>query len=423
MRGDHAHEPRSFRGDQQPPRAHPKYVLFGHFGAGNWGNECTLHACLHAIRRLRPDALLTATSTTPADTRQRHGIECFGLCDAQRTGRTVRRKDKPAWRRLLQLMAAQPRQLAMMLRALRDADALVMTGTGMITDWGEGPLGLPFSMWQWALVARAVRCRVIFMSVGVEQVESRLARFWLRRALALATYRSFRDQHSRSRLERLGVRCERDPVFPDLAFTLPAPAAPDRASQWVVGLGVFSYRGRGAGGGEALAAYRAYIDKLGSFVKFLYERGHRVRLLIGDISDIPVAEEVLAWLRERALPAPLFEPATSVEQLLEQIAQTELVVGTRFHTILLGLRLGKPALSVSYERKNDVLMESFGLADYCQALDELDLDRMIAQFGQLEERAGQLAPHIIEHAAKVALQLDAQYRALFTPAESSCGEE
>jgi polysaccharide pyruvyl transferase WcaK-like protein len=358
---------------------------------------------------------LIATSTTPSDTSARHGVECFGLCDAQRTGSAVRPKDKPAWRRLLQLMAAQPRQLAVMLRALHGADALVMAGTGMITDWGEGPLGLPFSMWQWTLVARALRCRVIFMSVGVEQVESRIARVWLRRALALATYRSFRDAHSRARLVHLGMDDQSDLLFPDLAFTLPAPAARSEASQSVVGLGVFSYRGRGVGGDEALAAYRAYIDKLGQFVKFLYDRGHRVRLLIGDTSDLPVVADVLAWLRERALPAPLFDRATSVEQVLEQIAETRLVVGTRFHTILLGLRLGKPALSISYERKNDVLMESLGLAGYCQSLDELDLGRLIAQFRQLEERTSQLAPHIAEHVAKLAAELETQYRALFTP--------
>lgn len=412
MRGDHAHEPRS--GRDHLATAPTKYVFFGHFGAGNWGNECTLHAALLCLRRLRPDAQLTATSTTPTDTTRRHGVESFGLCDAQRDGRGVRRKDKPAWRRLLQLMAAQPRQLLVMVRALRSADALVMTGTGMITDWGEGPLGLPFSMWQWALVARALRCRVIFMSVGVEEIESWVARFWLRRALALATYRSFRDAHSRARLTRLGMHYEADPLFPDLAFTLPAPeVARVPASQRVVGLGVFSYRSRGEGSDEALAAYRAYIDKLGQFISFLYERGHGVRLLIGDVSDIPVAEAVLAWLRERALPAPLFEEATSVEELLQQIAQTDLVVGTRFHTILLGLRLGRPAVSVSYERKNDVLMESMGLAEYCQSLDEFDLQRLIAQYCQLEARAGELGPRIAEHAAGLAEQLETQYRTLF----------
>lgn len=415
MRGDHAHEPRSDPGDRSPALAQrTKYVFFGHFGAGNWGNECTLHACLHCVRQLRPDAQLTATSTTPTDTTQRHGVESFGLCDAQRDGRAVRRKDKPAWRRLLQLMAAQPRQLLVMLRALRSADALVMTGTGMITDWGEGPLGLPFSMWQWALVARALRCRVIFMSVGVEEIESRVARFWLRQALALATYRSFRDAHSRARLARLGMHYEADPLFPDLAFTLPAPPAPSAPpSQRVVGLGVFSYRSRGEGSDEARAAYLAYLDKLGQFIEFLYQRGHGVRLLIGDVSDIPVAEAVLGWLSERALPAPVFEEATSVDQLLQQIAQTDWVVGTRFHTILLGLRLGRPAVSVSYERKNDVLMESMGLAEYCQSLDELDLDRLIAQFSQLEARAGELGPRIAEHAAGLAQQLETQYRALF----------
>ena len=398
----------------RPPAGGPTIVFFGHFGAGNWGNECTLLACLKNVRRLQPDARFICLSSKPLDTLERYGEPVVGLLDFRRDMHDVRDKRRSRVVRLIQLVAAQPINFISMLRILRQSDAVVMTGTGMMTDWGEGPLGLPLSMWQWCATASALRCRVFFLSVGVERIEHPTSRHLLRRALGLADYRSFRDDHSRSQLVNAGIPVAEDPIYPDLAFSLPVPddllAGRKTGS---VAVGVFCHRSRGAASAEDLAAYRSYIEKLGRFVLFLLARNKSVRLVIGDISDVAVIDDLKTWLAPHNPPPIESEPAASVEEVLRQLAGAEFVVATRFHNVLLALHLGIPVLSIAYEGKNDSLMREAGLGDFCQSIDLLDVDKLIDQFCKLEAQSAQIVPQLTLRKEKFQRQLEEQYDKLF----------
>jgi polysaccharide pyruvyl transferase WcaK-like protein len=402
------------KGDGEATAAPPTVVFFGHFGAGNWGNECTLLACLQNIRSLHPQARFICLSSKPEDTEQRYGLPVVGLLDIRRDMKDVRSKQRSRPFRLLQLIAAQPINFVSMLRVLRKADTLVMTGTGMVTDWGEGPLGLPLSMWQWGALASLLRCRVLFLSVGAEQIEHPLSRRLLKRSLDLADYRSFRDDHSRKLLEHNGIPAANDPICPDLAFALPVSDSLRAARKpGTVAVGVFSHRSRGANSAEDMAEYRAYVEKLGQFVLFLLERKKRVRLVIGDVSDRAVIEDVKMWLAPHNPPPFESEPADSVEQILQQLAEAELVVATRFHNILLSLRMGIPVLSISYEGKIDALMAEMGLAEFRQSIETLDVETLIEQYCKLEAEAPQVAPQIAKRAEEFRQQVEEQNRRLF----------
>ena len=389
-------------------------LFFGHFGAGNWGNECTLQACLHHVHRLRPQAPLICLSTKPEDTLWRYGLPTVGLLDFKRDLRGSRDKSRPRMERLLKLMAAQPANIVHMVQTMREVDTLVMTGTGMITDWGEGPLGLPLSMFQWAALARAMRRRVLFLSVGVEQIESPVARELLRNALRLADYRSFRDEHSRSQLLAAGMHVEQDALYPDLAFSLPVPEVARSARKpGTVAVGVFSHKSRGVHHHTDMAEYRDYLEKMGRLVLHLLSRKKRVRLVIGDTSDIPVVEDLKAWLAARESAPFESEPAQSVDQVMAQLAEAEMVVATRYHNVLLALRMGIPVVSIAYEGKNDALMNTLGLGEYCQSIDTFELPALIEQVERMEAASQELAPRIAMQADVFRLQLDTQYARLF----------
>src|ERR1700733_5259765 len=55
-------------------RGDAKIVFFGHFGAGNLGNEATLQAILHNLRRLVPDAAFMCICTYPAPVASAYNI-------------------------------------------------------------------------------------------------------------------------------------------------------------------------------------------------------------------------------------------------------------------------------------------------------------------------------------------------------------
>ena len=75
------------------------------------------------------------------------------------------------------------------------------------------------------------------------------------------------------------------------------------------------------------------------------------------------------------------QPAASLRDVMEQIAETDLVVATRFHNVVCALKLARPTVSLGYARKNDVLLAEMGLGAFCQHVEAIDLDLLKTQFG------------------------------------------
>jgi len=389
-----------------------RIALWGNFGTLNLGNECTLAAAINNLRRRVPDAELISVCSEPDDVASRHGIVAVAM-GATEPCAAGSRSPKPlrAWRRLRLEVADWLRAL----RVTRQIRALLITGTGILTDHGEGTLGLPYHLFKWSLAAKLHGCKLLFVSVGVESITRPLARFFLKSALRIADYRCYRDEHSAALLRRAGFDTSRDPIFPDLAFSLPAPP-PSAAggAQRRVAVGIFNYRECGRGSAAAAAQYAAYLDRLCSFILWLLEHHYTVRVVIGDFAyDEEVRADLRARLQARGLDTEgasfADEPATSFEQLLAQLATVDLVIASRFHNVLLALLLGKPVVSVSYEAKNEALMRQMGLGHYCQTLDGLDLQRLIEQFLDLEKNAAALREIVAEQTAANRSRLELQY--------------
>jgi polysaccharide pyruvyl transferase WcaK-like protein len=394
-------------------------AFWGNFGTRNLGNECTLWAALYNARLRRPDASFVCFCREPEDAQARHGIPCFPL-NTPRPGPGPR----PSFVvRVLRRLQAEFRGWQEALRRTRETQLLVMTGTGMLTDEGEGPLGLPYDILRWAVAARLTGCRLVFLSVGVEALQHPLTRFFIRTALNLASFRSYRDVQSRERLLRVSFFRETDRVYPDLAFSLPTSLVPAPSAAQVpsrVGVGLYAYRDRGASGPEDLAHYRHYLDCLCEVVQALKSAGHPVRIVIGDNTyDEPVLEDVRVALRARGLTpgGSGFEdsPANSFEEVLTQLSQVDIVLASRFHNVLLGLFLGKPVVSLSYNEKNDALLKQMGLGAYAGSLEDFDVPRVLGQLSSLEAEAARLMPGVAEKAREYRQALETQYDSVFGP--------
>jgi polysaccharide pyruvyl transferase WcaK-like protein len=89
------------------------------------------------------------------------------------------------------------------------------------------------------------------------------------------------------------------------------------------------------------------------------------------------------------------------------------VVATRFHNVVAALLLAKPVLSIGYAAKNDELMADMGLAAYCPAIEELDVERLKEQLLRLRAEREEIAATIAARARAYRAALDAQHAALF----------
>jgi len=228
----------------------PAIGIFGHVGNKNLGDEAIVAAVIQNIRLRYPDANIYGFTTNPEDTTNRHKIAAFpirriavgaryqgndGGNESHLTSSTIAQQIKLALksvpivagflRRLLKtwhILSAVPWELKFLLHAYRNVkrvDLLIVAGSQQLIDYVGGPWAFPYTLFKWVLLAKAVKTKVAFVSVGAGPIQSPLGKFFARVSLGLSSYRSYRDESSRSFIETLGVSGQ-NAVFPDLVYSL-----------------------------------------------------------------------------------------------------------------------------------------------------------------------------------------------------------
>jgi polysaccharide pyruvyl transferase WcaK-like protein len=397
------------------------FSFFGHFGLGNFGNEITLQAILYNLRRLLPNVEISCICTGPVTTATTHNIVAVPISRTVTMAWTPNNRVAKALRSVIIGMPSELYRWFEALMTLKRTDVLIIPGTGLLTDaYGLRSWG-PYNLFKWSLIAKMRGCKLLFVSVGAGPLDSSLGRWLVRSALALADFRSYRDNETKEYLSSIGVQVASDKVYPDLAFSVTEELAPKRAvprrRRPVVGLGVMLYHGKLSSDKPGGSTYTAYLEQLTVFTKWLLSRDYDIRLLIGDLSDRPVTVEFKALLKARLGAYDedriIDDPIDSVKSLQSQLAETDAVVATRFHNVLLALALNKPVISISFHQKCTSLMHDMGLQVYCQDIHQLNADRLIEQFCQLEKNEGSLKQMIREKVADCRTALDEQYRLIF----------
>lgn len=401
-----------------------KISFFGNFGSANTGNESVLLAIISRLRVLYPTGDFRCICSNPEAVTARYGIQAvaFSTSEARLWDRNL-----PMIRRACMAFAALAAELGQFIRAfriLRGTDMLIVPGTGLLTDahgihgWG------PYSMSRWVLMAKLRHARVLFVCVGAGPITSRAGGRLLRMSLALASYRSYRDEPSRECIRRVGVNTERDRIYPDLAFSLPEAILPgDRSSlpgtKRVVGLGLMAYSPDDSRLGRGPDTYRKYLDALVVFAEWLFEHGYEIRLLLGD-GDTGAIDDFRSVLEVRldgSYEGRLIEqPFGSVQDVLNAVAATDVVVATRFHNVLLSLVLNKPVIAISFHHKCSSLMQQMKLSEYCHEIHEMDAARLIEQFQLLEQNQDAIRSMIADGVSHARVALDEQYNRLFVSA-------
>jgi len=398
-----------------------KIALFGVFGVGNLGNECTLQAMMFHVRRLIPGAEIVCVCSDPATVSSTYGIPAVPI--RQEPQPPLANRFARMLRRIFVGIPLEVARLYKSYRALKGVEMLVMTGTGMLGDVGIGPFGLHYDILKWSVVAKFRGCKLLFVSVGVGPLTNPMSKRFVRMSLALANYRSYRDEFSKQYLKDLHLNRPADPVFPDLAFSLPdtmipQPAVDPAAQPRVVGVGVITYANLRESSAKSDDAYHEYLARLTAFISWLCKNNYVVRLLIGDaVHDHRARLDLRSSLEVAGLRYGdgkiIDEPASTVDEVISQLAASEIVVASRFHNILLALWLNKSVLAISFHEKVDSLMEAVGLGGFRQDINDIDVDRMIEQFRTLEQTAAAVKAQIREKAEAFRAALDEQYEQIF----------
>ncbi|MEU6621319.1 polysaccharide pyruvyl transferase family protein [Streptomyces litmocidini] len=379
--------------------------VFGLLGSGNLGNDGSLEAVLGYLRAEHPRAVVDALCGGPEAVTARFGIPATRLHWYRGEYRTASRAGAVAGKGLGKLV-----DVFRTAAWVRRHDVVIVPGMGVLeATLPLRPWGFPYSLFLLCAAGRLLGTPVALVGVGAAAIRGRPTRALVRWSARLAAYRSYRDAQSRDAMREMGVDTARDEVHPDLAFSLPTPSSSPSGPPGLVCVGVMAFHGGNDDRARAEEIHRRYLDGTIRFVRALVEEGRPVRLLTGDDVDATVVAAILD-----AVDSPLVTAAetTSLAGLMTEMSAAGTAVAIRYHNLICALKVGTPVLAVTYAAKSDALMSQMGLAEYCHPARELDADRLLEQFRELEKRSAELRRTLAERNETAARRLAHQFTAL-----------
>lgn len=372
--------------------------LFGKLGSGNIGNDASMEAVLEYLRSDHPDVIVDVMCIGSKSVTDRYGVPATPLY----------------W--YLQHAQAHSGLPSIVLKALgkgidafrtaawvRRHDVVIVPGMGVLeTSLPLSASEFPYAMFLLGVSSRLFRTKVALVSVGAGVINRRLTRLLFNTAARFAYYRSYRNAGSRDAMRQRGLDTARDPIYPDLAFALPAPAFHPGDRQ-VVCVGVMEYHGSNDDRENADEIRSSYVGGMKRFVRWLVDHDRKVLLLIGDTngSDEGVIDEILADLRaSRPDIDPtrvVAQPVISFADVMQVIQPAGSVVAIRFHNVLAALMLCKPTIAIGYSPKHEALMAEMEVSRFCQPVYPFDFELLIERFAELESDSAQVTRTLAQH--------------------------
>jgi len=396
-----------------------RVAAYGYFGMGNIGNEGSLAALIAWLRAEHPEAEVTCFAADAGAVRREHGVAATQLMSFRAndhgTGRVT----------LVRKAASRLRDVPRTFTMMGDVDVLVVPGTGVLeTKLVATPWGLPFWLFVAALSCRLRGRRVALVSVGAEDARHPITRALYRWTVRLATYCSYRDEESRAAVRAMRVPPPLGEVFPDLAFALPAPAGrPVRQGHVVIG--VMGYDGDPDRPGRGREVRRTYVDRMAEVVTRLVDTERTVTLVVGDLADRGVAREIadgVAAARPRLAPAQVVvSGAETMRDIMREMSGAEVVVASRFHNLISALKLARPTVSLGYAEKSAHLLALFGLGEFSQGIDDIDVGRLVAQIVEVPGAQASVEPQMKETLIRLEEDLGEQFRRLSVVLRTAAG--
>lgn len=431
-----------------------KVGILGHVGKKNLGDEAIIDAVIENLRRRVPDAQIFGFTIDPQDTSERHGIPAFpirrivknkineistnsmpinGIKSADRKFGTLQHvkrwiKSFPNLHRFLTrvlngfaIICGIPNEILFLFDCynnLNGVKLLIIAGSQQLIDYVGGPWAFPYTLFKWSIIARLANAKVVVLSVGSGPIYSHLGKYFIKKTLSIAIYRTYRDETSREWIQQLRPGDDIS-ICPDLAFSsfkfLPAGIDERLKSKVrVVGINPVPFSDNKYWTGAGHSEYESYTKTLAFFGLWLIERGYKVHLFPTQLNLDPKVIDDIKQVMEQNSSIELAEhfvdkPVRSLDELISAISAMELVVATRYHGTVLAYALNKPVLGIAYQAKTADLMRRIEQQEYILDIHDLKLEQMKKRFISLESSGDESVEAIKRNLSAWRKTLDGQY--------------
>lgn len=309
-------------------------------------------------------------------------------------------------------------------RFLRQEDLLIVSGGGQLDEEWGGAWGHPYALFKWAILARCAGVPYAIASVGACKINSQSARLFLRTALFLARYRSYRDEHSRDAAVGLLGRAARDPIVADPALNLssdesaqPAKGAAPIKHPRLIAVSPIAYAKPGRWPSPDGVIHERYLAEMAKLVARLLQRGDRLMIICSSLGDDEsVIPELLARLdqvsQNRLATQLVISPIRTWKDFAAALHDADFLIASRLHGAILGFNVGTPTVAISFDSKVDWLMADCDQSDYRLDIRDFTAQDAMDALGRLEDNRDAALQKIASHRQGVALACARQYDAL-----------
>ena len=441
----------------------PRVVLLTPYTGGNLGDAAIQDAMIANLRQRIPNAEFSGISLNNENYLQKHGTRVYPICAASGvsfyampSGSAVSDPGKKrargfgaslrlALRRLpgvpsliklakppLQRAAGELRHCIGGYRFLREHDVLIVCGGGQLDDEWGGSFGHPFALFKWAILAKLARVPLLVASVGAGKIDAKATRFFLSTMLRASSYRSYRDKNSKRAAAGLLRRAEKDSVVPDLAFSAPIDAIPNRtqarslaAGRTITAVSPIVYAKPGTWPSSDRDLYDRYLNELADVLGELLERNHFLVFVWSARSDQHVVEELVARrddnFKARLLENSCFATPATWKDYLSIVREADLLIASRLHSIILGFLAKVPVVAISFDPKVDWVMQDAAQDDSLLQISSFTAQEVLQAGERLDFHRKEIVQHLTRYHQRVVETSASQYDAIARMAIAQAG--
>jgi polysaccharide pyruvyl transferase CsaB len=290
-------------------------VIGGYYGFGNAGDELILRSIVEQLRAQDPERQITVLSNRPEATRRDFGVQAV---DRWRPWQWI----KPLWQ----------------------ADLFLLGGGGLLQE-STGPWNYFYYLFQ-VVLAKCLGCRTEIHAIGVDPMGNALHRSLTRWVCNFFVNRiSVRDHESQRVLEVSGVWLPvlrmADPVF---RLRLPPPT---NAEPGGIAFVLAPWPQRLGWDHDLALLMDRVIEQLGTPIEmpiFFPEKDERFCRRVASLTNDRIS--LRTWQRP--------------EDLLALMPRYELIIGMRYHALVLAALAGKPFIGWGFQHKVRSLCSELG---------------------------------------------------------------
>lgn len=357
-------------------------VIVGAYGFDNVGDEAMLYVVLRNLQSVLPNETRVVSCVDQNMVKRLHNVAT--ICSISPLS---------CFKNLLQLRLGNFRE---QLKVISRMKMLVYGGGSLFTD-SKGIKNISVILMT-VMMARIMKIPVIIWGVSVGPINSRIGSKIVKTILQLATLVIVRDKKSIAESDQLGIKHIEIRQGADLLFHLLRWNDIDRNVSYEVKvplqIGVSLRPFPGTLGTDYIFKDEVLVaGVVKAFRLLMQQKSIQITGLI--FSKGPERRDDLGIINKvkKELPSELFkqnvgglsdggENAESIiSRMLIEIANLDVVIGERFHSLVTAALMGIPFIAISYDPKVRELVKISGMADYCidfeENINELELSEAI----------------------------------------------